>query len=160
MMEKSRWDLTDDEVETYLGRSFDYIIDLLDASRSRRAVQARSVGRRTPLRRSETGAARGAAPRWRRARPASRREQHFGMPPSAAAATRSRLPEPLYVRPAPRQQLIDALRVGAALRLLHHGADQHALKLLLAAAKRCASVGMLGEHLVDPAPRAPRRRRP
>jgi hypothetical protein len=96
MLENSRWDLPDDEVGEYLGRSFDFIIDflnrvdrsepyLLDPSGDEQLRLAKRV-RRSVLR------ARGRDVD----RLESEARHHFGMPPSALDYARH-IDEPLYL---------------------------------------------------------------
>lgn len=94
MVERSRWDLEERDVGTYLGRSFDYVVDLLsrrDGSEphahdpsGEEPLRAAKVVRRTALRRGGDDIA---------AREAARR--HFGLPPTSLAFS-SQLTAPLY----------------------------------------------------------------
>lgn len=94
MTENSRWDLPDDDVLLYLGRSFDFIVDLLQR-----------MDRSEPYELDPSGAdALHLAKRVRREvlRSAGEDEllnearRHFGMPPSRLAFAAS-LSEPLYL---------------------------------------------------------------
>ena len=76
------------------------------------------------------------------------------------SATRARSARRSTTRTRAVEQLIELARVGAPLRLLHHRADQHALQLLLAVAEALRLGRVLGDHLVQPARRAARRRPP
>jgi len=91
--EKSRWDLAEGEVETYMARAFDYIIDLmtrldhaepykLDPSGTNALREAKKV-RRAALRRGGEEHVLEQA------------QHHFGMPPTKLEFA-VRLPEPLY----------------------------------------------------------------
>ena len=149
MTENSRWDLAEDDVGRYLARSYDFIIDLLMRMDRAEPYPARPVGRR---RRCAWRSAFGGTCSAREATSAlhEEAERQFGMPATALAFS-ARLRAPLYAPGARRQQLIHALGVGAALRLLHHVADQHALQPPLAAKEALRFGRVLGEHLVDPA---------
>ena len=94
MAERSRWDLDERDVGSYLTRSFDYVVDFLgrtDGSEpyahdpsGEEPLRAAKAVRRTALRRGgDEAAARESAGR------------HFGMPPSALGFT-GQLAEPLY----------------------------------------------------------------
>jgi Zinc dependent phospholipase C len=94
MAERSRWDLAERDVGSYLGRSFDYVIDFLrrmDGSEpyahdpaGEEPLRAAKAVRRTALRLGDAETARDAAGR------------HFGLPPTTLAFTEGLL-EPLYV---------------------------------------------------------------
>ncbi|HSA56702.1 MAG TPA: zinc dependent phospholipase C family protein [Gemmatimonadaceae bacterium] len=93
MLERSRWDLTSDEISTYLERAFDFIVDLLVR-----------LDRAEPMQLDPSGEARlRMAKRVRRAalRTGGDEEvlaqagREFGMPPSLLAYTRQ-LERPLY----------------------------------------------------------------
>ena len=91
--EKSRWDLAEREVETYMARAFDYIIDLM-RQRFSRAAQARSGGN-DPTSRGEEDQARRSPARWRGSRAGG------GDAPLRTSAVEARvlensLSEPLY----------------------------------------------------------------
>ncbi len=93
MLEHSRWDLTDAEVGAYLGRSFDYVIDVLSRSDSAEPCGLDPSGDE-PLRRAK----RVRRNTLRQSGPDALREQaelHFRMPPSPLAFA-PRLAEPLY----------------------------------------------------------------
>jgi hypothetical protein len=92
--EKSRWDLQEDDVASYMARSYDFIIDLfnrfdaaepyaLDPAGTRALREAKRV-RRAALRRGSDDSQIAAQART-----------HFGLPRSALAYAR-RLDEPLY----------------------------------------------------------------
>ena len=94
MVENSRWDLTDDEVATYLVRSFDYIIDLLarfdraepftlDPSGEHPLRLAKHV-RRMALRSGGHDEVR------------QRADEHFGMPRTRLAFAEG-LTDPIYI---------------------------------------------------------------
>ena len=94
MLENSRWDLTDDEVGVYLVRSFDYIVDLLKRFDSAEPSRLDPAGME-PLqmaKRVRRHALRTGGPDEIRGRV----EQHFGMPSTKLAFSKS-LAEPLYV---------------------------------------------------------------
>ena len=145
MTENSRWDLPDDDV----GRYIDALVRLhhrpaargwiasepfqLDPSGDDALRMAKQVRQRVLRDGGEERSCAEAA------------ERHFGMPATRAAAIARELAQPLYDPGARRQQLIDALRVGAALRLLHDVSDEHALQLLLAGDEALCFRGMLGD---------------
>jgi uncharacterized protein (DUF924 family) len=90
--ERSRWDLSERDVETYMARAFDYIIDLmtrldraepfkLDPAGTDALREAKKV-RRPALRRGEDHVLEQA-------------QRHFGMPPTKLHYA-VQLPEPLY----------------------------------------------------------------
>ena len=102
MAERSRWDLAERDVGSYLARSFDYVVDFLrrtDGSEpyvhdpsGEDALRAAKAVRRTALRRGgDEEAARESAGR------------HFGLPATSLAFT-GQLAEPLYTpaRSTPR----------------------------------------------------------
>lgn len=94
MLENSRWDLTDDEVDVYLVRSFDYIVDLLRRMDHAEPYTLDPSGE-APLRlakRVRRHALRTGGPDEVR----DRVEQHFSMPATGLAFARM-LVEPLYV---------------------------------------------------------------
>lgn len=107
MSERSRWDLSDVDVTSYLSRAFDYVIDvmvrldssepqLLDPSGARALRMAKRVRREALGIRSVAGAGQPVD-----ARAAQRAAQeHFGMPSSTLDHAR-RLAIPLYPPPAP-----------------------------------------------------------
>lgn len=99
MAERSRWDLEERAVGSYLTRSFDYVVDFLrrvDGSEpyahdpsGEEPLRAAKAVRRTALRRSaDEGSAREAAARESAGR-------HFGLP-STALDFSTQLSEPLY----------------------------------------------------------------
>ena len=94
MLENSRWDLSDDDVDVYLVRSFDYIVDLLRRFDSAETYRLDPSGEQ-PLRlakRVRRLALRQGGPDEVR----ERADQHFSMPRTALAFARS-LDEPIYV---------------------------------------------------------------
>ena len=94
MLENSRWDLTDDEVDIYLVRSFDYIIDLLRRFDSAEPFKLDPSGE-APLRmakRVRRHALRTVGPDEVR----DRVDLHFSMPATRLSFARS-LTAPLYV---------------------------------------------------------------
>ena len=94
MLENSRWDLSDDEVGRYLGRSFDYIMDLLHRMDGSEPFTLDPSGDE-PLRiakRVRRMALRNGGPDH----VLQHADQHFAMPESALAFARA-LPEPLYL---------------------------------------------------------------
>jgi hypothetical protein len=107
MSERSRWDLSDVDVTSYLGRAFDYVIDVLtlldrsepqaqDPSGSRALRMAKRVRREALGIRSVAGAGQPGD-----ARAAQRAAQkHFGMPKTNLDHSR-RLTIPLYPPPPP-----------------------------------------------------------
>ena len=148
MSEKSRWDLPERMSASYLTRSFDFIIDF--SSRSSTPSRTRWIRRATPLRLAKRVRRAALRQRWGRRRVATRSAHVIsGCRPSQlelrGATSRAR-----STAGSRRQQLIHALRVGAAARLLHHGADEHALQLLLAGEIALCLLRMFGEHFVDP----------
>ena len=91
--EKSRWDLTDGEVEKYMGRAFDYIIDFLarmDRSEPHKLDPAGTVALREAKKVRRAALRRGGEEHV-----LEQAQQHFGMPRSALKFASS-LPEPLY----------------------------------------------------------------
>ena len=91
--EKSRWDLSDNEVEVYMKRAFDYIVDLLTRLDRAEPYKLDPAGT-VPLREAKR-VRRAALRRGGEEHVLEQAQQHFGMPPSVLrfAAT---LPEPLY----------------------------------------------------------------
>jgi hypothetical protein len=94
MTEKSRWDLPDEDVSGYLGRSFDFVVDFLrrfdradafrlDPAGTKHLRMAKRV-RREALRMGGEDLLR------------ERATEHFGLPPTALAYSRE-LPAPLYL---------------------------------------------------------------
>ena len=101
MLENSRWDLGDDEVGTYLVRSFDFIVDLLRRF-DRSETYALDPSGEEPLRlakRIRRQALRQGGPD----RVRERADAHFGMPATALAFASS-LEVPLYVPPPARRR--------------------------------------------------------
>jgi hypothetical protein len=105
MTERSRWDLADIDVTGYLGRAFDYVIDVLvrldgsepqsqDPSGTRALRMAKRV-RREALGEGGGRKSRGGARAAQRAA-----AKHFGMPATALEYAR-RLSVPLYPPPPP-----------------------------------------------------------
>jgi hypothetical protein len=91
--EKSRWDLTDDEVGVYMARAFDYIIDLmtrLDRAEPYKLDPAGTV----PLREAKK-VRRAALRRGGEEHVLEQAQQHFGMPRTALSYA-VKLAEPLY----------------------------------------------------------------
>ena len=91
--EKSRWDLTESEVEVYMARAFDYIVDLL--TRLDRAEPYRLDPAGTIPLRAAKKVRRAALRRGGEEHVHEQARQHFGMPPSALHYAVG-LPEPLY----------------------------------------------------------------
>jgi Zinc dependent phospholipase C len=94
MTEKSRWDLPDQDVSGYLGRSFDVIVDFL--RRFDRADAFRLDPAGTKHLRMAKRVRREALRVGGEDLLLERAIEHFGMPPSALAYARE-LPEPLYL---------------------------------------------------------------
>ena len=91
--EKSRWDLTEQEVGTYMVRAFDYIVDLLtrlDLAEPFRLDPAGTV----PLREAKK-VRRAALRRGGEEHVLEQAQQHFGLPRSVLQYAVG-LPEPLY----------------------------------------------------------------
>jgi hypothetical protein len=91
--EKSRWDLTDKEVNAYMIRAFDYVVDLmtrLDRSEAFKLDPAGTV----PLREAKK-VRRAALRRGGEEHVFEQAQHHFGMPPTALRYAIG-LPEPLY----------------------------------------------------------------
>ncbi|MEK6611701.1 MAG: zinc dependent phospholipase C family protein [Gemmatimonadota bacterium] len=94
MAERSRWDLAERDVGSYLSRSFDFVVDFLrrmDGSEpyahdpsGEEPLRAAKAVRRTAMRLGDEDTAREAAGR------------HFGLPPSSLSFA-GQLGEPLYV---------------------------------------------------------------
>ncbi len=91
--EKSRWDLTEQEVETYMARAFDYIIDLL--TRLDRAEPYKLDPAGTVALRAAKKVRRAALRRGGEDHVHEQAQHHFGMPASVLHYA-VRLPEPLY----------------------------------------------------------------
>jgi hypothetical protein len=91
--EKSRWDLSEQEVETYMARAFDYIVDLLtrlDLAEPYKLDPAGTI----PLREAKK-VRRAALRRGGEEHVHEQAQQHFGMPRSPLQYA-VKLPEPLY----------------------------------------------------------------
>lgn len=91
--EKSRWDLTEEEVEVYMARAFDYIIDLLTRLDRAEPYKLDPAGT-IPLRAAKK-VRRAALRRGGEEHVHEQAQQHFGMPPSTLKYA-VKLPEPLY----------------------------------------------------------------
>ncbi len=145
--ENSRWDLPDDDVGAYVARSYDFIIDLLrrldhsepfalDPSGLEPLGLAKRV-RRAAMRRGRHGDIERDAAR------------HFGMPATSLAYAARTPDAPLSAR-ARRQELIDALRIGASLRLLHNASHERSLQLPLPGEVPRRFGWVFRHHFVDP----------
>jgi hypothetical protein len=91
--EKSRWDLSEQEVEVYMQRAFDYIVDLLTRLDRAEPYKLDPAGT-IPLRAAKK-VRRAALRRGGEEHVHEQAQQHFGMPPSALHYA-VKLPEPLY----------------------------------------------------------------
>jgi hypothetical protein len=91
--EKSRWDLSEDEVEIYMARAFDYIIDFL--TRLDRAEPYKLDPAGTVALREAKKVRRAALRRGGEEHVHEQAQNHFGMPPSVLQYA-VKLPEPLY----------------------------------------------------------------
>jgi hypothetical protein len=91
--EKSRWDLSEQEVETYMARAFDYIVDLLTRVDRAEPYKLDPAGT-IPLRDAKK-VRRAALRRGGEEHVHEQAQQHFGMPPSTLNYA-VKLPEPLY----------------------------------------------------------------
>jgi len=91
--EKSRWDLSEREVETYMARAFDYIIDLM--TRLDRAEPYKLDPAGTDALREAKKVRRAALRRGGEEHILEQAQHHFGMPPTKLEFA-VRLPEPLY----------------------------------------------------------------
>ena len=91
--EKSRWDLTDDEVSVYMARAFDYIVDLL--ARMDRAEPFKLDPAGTVALREAKKVRRAALRRGGEEHVLEQAQHHFGMPRSVLRYSVG-LPEPLY----------------------------------------------------------------
>jgi hypothetical protein len=91
--EKSRWDLSEQEVEIYMARAFDYIIDLLTRLDRAEPYKLDPAGT-VPLREAKK-VRRAALRRGGEEHVHEQAQHHFGMPPSVLHYA-LRLPEPLY----------------------------------------------------------------
>ena len=91
--EKSRWDLAEREVETYMGRAFDYIIDLMTRLDGSDVYKLDPAG--TDALREAKKVRRAALRRGGEEHVLEQAQHHFGMPPTKLEFA-VRLPEPLY----------------------------------------------------------------
>src|SRR6266513_4255958 len=91
--EKSRWDLTDDEVSVYMARAFDYVVDLL--ARMDRAEPFKLDPAGTVALREAKKVRRAALRRGGEEHVLEQAQHHFGMPRSVLRYSVG-LPEPLY----------------------------------------------------------------
>ena len=91
--EKSRWDLSEEEVEVYMARAFDYIVDLLTRLDHAEPYKLDPAGT-IPLRAAKK-VRRAALRRGGEEHVHEQAQQHFGMPPSKLKYA-VKLPEPLY----------------------------------------------------------------
>jgi hypothetical protein len=91
--EKSRWDLSEQEVETYMARAFDYIVDLLTRLDRAEPYKLDPAGT-IPLRQAKK-VRRAALRRGGEEHVHEQAQQHFGMPRSPLQYA-VKLPEPLY----------------------------------------------------------------
>ena len=91
--EKSRWDLGEREVETYMARAFDYIVDLMTRLDRAETYKLDPAGT-TPLREAKK-VRRAALRRGGEEHVLEQAQHHFGMPPTTLRYA-EHLPEPLY----------------------------------------------------------------
>jgi hypothetical protein len=91
--EKSRWDLAEREVETYMARAFDYIIDLMTRLDRAEAYKLDPAGT-SPLREAKK-VRRAALRRGGEEHVLEQAQHHFGMPPTKLEFA-VKLAEPLY----------------------------------------------------------------
>ena len=91
--EKSRWDLSEKEVEVYMQRAFDYIVDLMGRMDHAEPFKLDPAGT-VPLREAKR-VRRAALRRGGEEHVYEQAQQHFGMPPTRLQFA-SKLPEPLY----------------------------------------------------------------
>jgi hypothetical protein len=91
--EKSRWDLAEREVETYMARAFDYIIDLMMRLDHSDVYKLDPAG--TDALREAKKVRRAALRRGGEEHVLEQAQHHFGMPPTKLEFA-VRLPEPLY----------------------------------------------------------------
>lgn len=91
--EKSRWDLSEEEVEIYMARAFDYIVDLL--TRLDRAEPYKLDPAGTIALRAAKKVRRAALRRGGEEHVHEQAQHHFGMLPSVLRYA-VKLPEPLY----------------------------------------------------------------
>ena len=91
--EKSRWDLSERDVEAYMARAFDYIIDLM--TRLDRAEPYKLDPAGTDALREAKKVRRAALRRGGEEHVLEQAQHHFGMPPTKLEFA-VKLPEPLY----------------------------------------------------------------
>ncbi|MFL5638465.1 MAG: hypothetical protein ACJ78M_03755, partial [Gemmatimonadaceae bacterium] len=91
--EKSRWDLSDTEVGSYMARAFDYIIDLLTRTDKAEPFKLDPAGT-VPLREAKK-VRRAALRRGGEEHVREQAQHHFGLPRSALHYS-VKLAEPLY----------------------------------------------------------------
>ena len=91
--EKSRWDLAEREVETYMARAFDYIIDLMTRLDHAEPYKLDPAG--TDALREAKKVRRAALRRGGEEHVLEQAQHHFGMPPTKLEFA-VKLPEPLY----------------------------------------------------------------
>lgn len=91
--EKSRWDLAEREVETYMARAFDYIIDLMTRLDHAEPYKLDPAG--TSALREAKKVRRAALRRGGEEHVLEQAQHHFGMPPTKLEFA-VKLPEPLY----------------------------------------------------------------
>jgi hypothetical protein len=91
--EKSRWDLGEQEVETYMGRAFDYIIDLMTRLDRAETYQLDPAG--TAALRDAKKVRRAALRRGGEEHVLEQAQHYFGMPPTKLRYA-VQLAEPLY----------------------------------------------------------------
>src|SRR5437868_1961875 len=91
--EKSRWDLSDDEVSRYMARAFDYVVDLLTRMDHAEPFKLDPAGT-VPLREAKK-VRRAALRRGGEEHVREQAQHHFGMPRSVLHYAIG-LPEPLY----------------------------------------------------------------
>ena len=91
--EKSRWDLAEREVETYMARAFDYIIDLMTRLDHAEPYKLDPAG--TTALREAKKVRRAALRRGGEEHVLEQAQHHFGMPPTKLEFA-IKLPEPLY----------------------------------------------------------------
>lgn len=91
--EKSRWDLAEHEVEAYMTRSFDFIVDLMRQLDSAEPLKLDPAGT-IPLREAKK-IRRVALRRGGEDHVQEQAMHHFGMPPSKLSYSK-KLSEPLY----------------------------------------------------------------
>ena len=91
--EKSRWDLSEREVEAYMARAFDYIIDLMTRLDGAEPYKLDPAG--TDALREAKKVRRAALRRGGEEHVLEQAQNHFGMPPTKLEFA-VKLPEPLY----------------------------------------------------------------